>query len=178
MANESNAVDWLTLGAAVVGTITSAFTAVWATKRKDREVFDVPLDWEWIGSGEHAELPFIYIHNRSENSISIVELSWMTGAVRRKQSKYTALFNEDPSDVNFPYAIGPGDFKKLFLESSGAVAVFEKSKSRADLFGFVRRSSVWLKVVTMRGNTKIIGAERAMPWVERPSWITGEKANA
>ena len=177
MADQASVVSWLTLGAAVLGTAASAFTAIWTTRRQDREVFDVHLDWEWMGSGPHAELPFVYIHNRSKNSISVVQLTWMFGAFARRSWQGTALFYEDPSDINFPYEIQAGSTRKLYLDEDGAKRSFEKIKGQANFYGIIRRSSLWLKVETMRGNSKLIPAESALPWLSRPAWVTGEKSD-
>ena len=156
-----------------MGTALSTLTAVWTIRREERETFDLHLDWAWFGNGPIPELPFVYIHNRSKQSISVVELSWLHGSIFRKQDNSTALYNEGPEDVNFPYDVESGQFKKLYLDEDGAKRAFAKAK-HPNLFGIVRRSSVWLKVTTMRGNDRTVGAERALPWRDRPRWLIGK----
>jgi hypothetical protein len=170
-----NLVDWLTLAVATTGTLLSTWMAVWAKKREEREVIDLHIDWEWMGDGgPNAELPFVYIHNRSSNAVSIIELSWFSGALRKKPWRYTAKWSEGPEDINFPYDVAPGSFLKLFLDEDGAVHAFDRVRKWANVFGLFGRSSLWLKVSTMRGNAKFIAAERALPWKRRPKWLTGE----
>ena len=175
MSTEPNLVDWLTLAAAALGTLLGTFTAVWQILRGEREKPDLHLDWEWFGDGGPiAELPFLYVHNRSSVTINIVGVNWYGGAFRRKEKQYTAIYHEDPGDVNFPYPIDPGSFKKFFLDDSAAVRHFDQHKEHANFFGFFRRSSLWVCVKTMRGKRKFIGAERALPWRSRPKWLLGK----
>ena len=170
MQSEPNLLDWLTFFAAAAAVVTT----IWATRRGDRELLDAHLDWEWFGSGPTAELPFLYINNRSNHAVEIVELTWFSGAFLRKPDEGTALYNEDPGDVNFPYRVEAGSSRKIYLEETGAIRSLKRAKRWSETFGIVRRSSVWLRIKTIRGGVKWLGAERALPWRERPDWFTGE----
>ncbi|MCJ2186356.1 hypothetical protein [Novosphingobium beihaiensis] len=170
-----NLVDWLTLAVAAFGSAAATFSAIWIASREDREVFDLHISWQWFGGGKYAELPFVYISNRSKQSIIIVDIEWLHGALKRCPDRGTALFYEDPGDLNFPYEVPAGSTEKLFLDEDGARNAFEKASKFANWFGWLGRSSMWLRVTTVRGTKKFIGGETALRWADRPRWVTGEK---
>lgn len=174
-APEPNVVDWLTLAVASLGTFFGTLTAVWTVLRGEREKIDFHIDWEWFGNGPQAELPFVYVHNRSNVAVNIVELTWFVGAIVRRSTPYTAKWSEDPGDVNFPYNVAPGGFIKLFLDFEAAKTHYEVTHKYRNFFGFFRRSSLWLAITTMRGKRIYIGAERALPWRNRPKWLRGKE---
>ena len=172
--NQPNLVDWFTLGVASLGTLLGTVTAVWTVVRGDKEHLDLHISWKWFGQHEKfPELPFLYIHNRSKNTVSIVDVYWYVGAIIRKEKRYTALFHEDPGDTNFPYEIAPGATSSLLLSDSDAISHFAECAKYSDFFGFFRRSSMWVGVTTMRGKKQFIGAERCLPWKSRPKWLRG-----
>lgn len=176
-ANVPNIVDWLTLAAAASGTFLTAALSVWTTRRKEREVFDAHIEWDWFGSGPIAELPFVYLHNRSENLISVIDVSWASGTLLYLYPvEGTALHYEDPGDIGFPYEVKPGETIKIYLESHGAMKALERAGVAGKLRGLLKISSVYLSIRTLRGTVKLVPGERAIPWGERPEWLTGKKA--
>lgn len=172
---DPNIVDWLTLGVASAGTFLTALIGVWSVRRSDREVFDFHIEWEWTGVGPLPERPFIYVHNRSAHTLSIIQLSWYTGVFRYAAHKGTAVYYDDPSDVNFPYEVEPSKTIKIYLDEGGAIKAFEEISAKIGSRRFFRSSYLALGLKTLRGSMRYIPAERALPWSMRPKRMTGQK---
>ena len=76
---------------------------------------------------------------------------------------------EDPMDLSFPYRIEPGQLHGFILDQSKLRRVLG-SVQRSKIFDRMRRSGIWIEIVTAGGNRRLIGGEEALPWRERPAW--------
>lgn len=176
MANDSasNLVDYLTLVAAILAPAIAAWATISTARRVEKERFSLHIDWRFFPSGREAELPFLYVQNKSSTPIIISAIYWYRGAIRRRQAQGTALWWEDPADLHFPYTIKSGEVSEFVLSEFGAKEQFKRVERSASLFGFFGRSSLWVGVTTISGSQKYIGAERVIPWEERPQWTKVE----
>ena len=170
-----NIVDWLTLGVASAGTFITALIGVWGITRRDREVFDVHIEWEWTGQGHNPDKPFIYVHNRSAHTMSIIDLAWYTGVFRYTPHQGTAVYFEDVCDLNFPYAVEPSGIIKIYLDEDGAIDAYKDITTKLQNRLIFKKSVLALGMKTIRGSLRLFPAEKALPWSYRPEWMTGTK---
>lgn len=163
-------VDYLTLAAALVAAA-GPIVKLWEIFSKDRERIDLHIEWNIIDSGgEIDNEPFLFLHNKSSNAILITDIRFITGLFIRRKKRYTALYSEDYSDINFPYEIEPGERRRFMLSSETGCSYYKYIGWRTYLSKFFKRSWLWLGIDTASGTSKMIGAEEVIPWVVRPQW--------
>jgi hypothetical protein len=168
-----NLVDYLTLATSIIAPAIAAFTTIWSVRRSDKDKFSAFIDWKYGGNKETGffEAPFIYIHNHSSNKIMIKQVHWYVGPIRRKIFPGTALWWEDPLDLNFPFTVESGDILELALSDEMACKVYSHTSKWSKRLGVIGRSAIWIGISTVTGASKFVGGERAIPWDKRPSWL-------
>ena len=164
--------------AAVTGPSATFMTARWVTKRRERTLLVLSLHWKWFGPDEQiSEAALLHVENRSEHTIFVNEVRYHWGLFwRTKRHSYTALWMEDPSDVDFPYEVGAGQSRSFMLDEDDPISIYRRLEARYGwLFNLFHRFPVRIVVETTDGRRVGISALDAMRWASRPKWAAGDE---
>lgn len=121
--------------------------------------------------GELDEIPFLYVHNRGEKAVAVVDIYYRTGPIRPRRLRGLAMDYDDPTDIHFPYEIEPGKSRRFKLASYRVVEALDKSSRWHRVAHLVGRQPIWVEVQTMANTRKRIGAAKVAPWKARPDWL-------
>ena len=87
------------------------FVAIWAASNQWRE--RIAGYTAYLEGQDEEGYPEFYsavgLHNRSSQSVVVTDVTFAVGLRRKLNLPYTALLYEDPTDLRFPYIIGPGE---------------------------------------------------------------------
>src|SRR6185369_684534 len=158
-----NTKDMLQLGVSIVAPFVAAGGALWIYALQQRERVSCFITYGY--GREYDEIDFLGIHNRSSQPIAVVAVRYRSGVLVRKSGQGTALNYEDPTDLAFPYVVGPGEIRKLWLDDVQALRL-------AKSVGFLRRlmarllhrSRILVECETSTGARYATSAEKVLPW--------------
>jgi hypothetical protein len=156
----------------ILSPIIAAVTAIALFQRKEQERVHCTIEWRYIGhpDGEYED-PFLVIHNRSDRSVAIKDLRYLTGAFWRRRSDHTALGYDDPEDIDFPYLVEPGKLKKIRLDEHQATRIANEVSAPARILSRAGRPRIKVEAVTTAGKRIRVSAEGAIAWKKRPAWL-------
>lgn len=164
--------DYAPLVSPVLSPIIAAWTAIFLFQRKEQERVHCSLEWRYVGhpDGQYEE-PFLVVHNRSDRSVAIKDLRFLTGVLWRKRSESTALGYDDPEDIDFPYLVEPGKLRNIRLDEHQATRLADETSSLANLLSRIGRARIKVEAVTTAGKRIRISAEDAIAWKKKPTWL-------
>lgn len=144
----------------------AAFVAVWVANFSAQERLSVFISYGWSGQ---KELSFVGVHNRSPQTIWIIDIRFVrrTG-LRWRRDEYVAIDYDDPTDLAFPYDVAPGATRRLVLDDEhairyaqgcGRLATFVARRFRRDRFA--------VECTTTSGKRVRTPGEKMLPYKEQ-----------
>lgn len=161
------------LAATIVVPFVAAGGGFWlyALQQKERVSCFITHDF----GREYDEFSLVGVHNRSNQAVAITRVRYLSGVIFQTPNQGTALDYEDPTDLGFPYMVGPGEIRKLALEESQAARLAKNvGPIRCLLARFLRRSRISVECQTSTGARYRTSAEQVLPWDEQLPWRRGK----
>ena len=173
MASELELKDIAQLAVSAVVPFIAVGGALLVAAAPHRERIACIVSWGWIYGGEGPdEAPFLIIHNRGTQSVAVSAVRYLAGFPAKIRGSGTALDYEDPTDVNFPYIVAPGEIKRLRLDEMMALRLIgELPRFQALAARLFRRPRIFVEATTTTGLRKKTEAESTLPWTSRASWM-------
>lgn len=164
--------DFAPIASPILSPIIAAITAIILFQRKEQERVHCSIEWRYVGhaDGQYEE-PFLVVHNRSDRSVAIKELRYLTGALWRRRSDHTALGYDDPEDIDFPYLVEPGKLKNIRLDEQQATRIADEVWMPARFLSRIGRARIKVEAVTTAGKRIRVSAEDAIAWKRKPAWL-------
>jgi hypothetical protein len=164
--------DYAPIISPILSPIIAAVTAIVLFQRKEQERVHCSIEWRYGGrpDGQYVE-PFLVVHNRSDRSIAIKDLRYLTGALWRRRSNHTALGYDDPEDIDFPYLVEPGKLKNIRLDEHQATQIADGVWMPARFLSRVGRARIKVEAVTTAGKRIRVSGEGAIAWKKKPAWL-------
>lgn len=164
--------EYAPLVSPILSPIIAAWTAIFLFQRKEQERIHCSLEWRYVAhpDGQYEE-PFLVVHNRSDRSVAIKDLRFVTGVLWRKRSDSTALGYDDPEDIDFPYLVEPGKLRNIRLDEHQATRLADETSSLAHLLSRAGRARIKVEAVTTAGKRIRVSAEDAIAWKKKPAWL-------
>ena len=170
----SQTTNVITIVSAFLSPFIGAAVAVWTYRAQVKERLAVQIVWGHRPgqSGQPEECPFLYVQNISDRPVSVTEIYYMNGAIRRKRQIGTALNYVDPFfDISFPYEIEAGKSLRFELNDFAAKRVTDAATKFQQAAHRLGRSAICLEVRTMANLKVRINAGDATPWQDRALWL-------
>ena len=164
--------DFAAIVSPILSPAIAAVTAIVLFQRKEQERVHCTIEWRYVGhpDGQYED-PFLVVHNRSDRSVAIKDLRYVTGALWRRRNDQTALGYEDPEDIHFPYLVEPGKLKNIRLDEHQATRIADEVTAPARMLSRLGRPRIKVEAVTTAGKRIRISAEGAIAWKKRPAWL-------
>ncbi|MBW8856371.1 MAG: hypothetical protein JF604_19060, partial [Bradyrhizobium sp.] len=133
--------DYSPLVSPILSPIIAAVTTIFLFQRKEKERVHCSLEWRYVPhpDGQYEE-PFLVVHNRSDRSVAIKDLRFLTGMLWRKRSDNTALGYDDPENIDFPYLVEPGRLHNIRLDEYQATRLADETSWLVHLLSRVGRA--------------------------------------
>lgn len=140
------------LGQIALSPILAAMTAIWVFRRQQREQVHCFVGWDMVQGGPEAEIPYLAVQNRSDQTVMIKAFNYRTGLMRKAVPRTVAIYWEDPFDLHFPMGVDAGQIRKFRMDAHEATALAGKAGKMTRLlhrwFGVPRLS---VQIQTMAG---------------------------
>jgi hypothetical protein len=157
----------------LVSPLLGAVAGLWAKNAGEKERIKAHIEWR-EGEDERGNPdydPCVLVQNLSGQKVYIVSVSHRWGPFYLLRSSETALYYEEPFDLNFPYDIGPGEIRWLGLATDALRLRADRTGLLSRIAGAVYwRPRVRIYVRTLSGATAHVGAEKALYWRQMPFW--------
>lgn len=164
--------DYSPLVSPILSPIIAAVTAIVLFQRKEQERVHCTVEWKYVGHPDgQREEPFLIVHNRSDRSVAIKDLRFLSGVLGRKRSETTALGYDDPEHIDFPYLVEPGKLRSLQLDEYQATKIADSASWAGRLLSRVGRPRVRVQATTTAGKRITVSAEDAIAWKKKPTWL-------
>ena len=164
--------DFAPIVSPILSPIIAAATAIVLFQRKEQERVHASIEWRYVAhpDGQYEE-PFLVVHNRSDRSVAIKDMRYVSGVLRRVRSDSTALGYDDPEDIDFPYLVEPGKLRNIRLDEHQATRIADEASWLGRLLSRAGRARIKVEAVTTAGKRIRISAEDAIAWKKKPAWL-------
>jgi hypothetical protein len=164
--------DFTAIVSPILSPVIAAITAIVLFQRKEQERVHCTIEWRYVAhpDGQYED-PFLVVHNRSDRSVAIKELRYVTGALWRRRADGTALGYDDPEYIDFPYLVEPGKLKTIRLDEHQATRIADEVWAPARALSRLGRPRIKVEAVTTAGKRIRISAEDAIAWKKKPAWL-------
>lgn len=156
--------DYSPVVSPILSPVVAAVTAIVLFQRKEQERVHATIEWRFVGdpNGPREE-PFFVAHNRSDRSVAIKDIRYISGILWKRRSEHTALGYDDPEDIDFPYLVEPGKLRNILLDEFQARRIADEASLLARLLSRAGCSRIYVEAFTTAGKRIRIPAEDAIP---------------
>lgn len=166
--------SWSDTFQAAFGPIVGAGITLLATRISQREKLSATIIWNraYYRHSAPSEEPFLHIQNRSIHPVLVSKIFWRRGLFRPRIADEFPLDYEDPTEIDFPYAIAAGEMRRFVLDTRSAKRVADCATPLTQFASrWARRPYLWIEIQTIAGTRMRISASDATPWRDRPAWL-------